>query len=161
MSDDLTGKVPGIHDGEVHIERPNGSRLVVIVDIAPLKDDGGEVIGAINCFYDITERKKAEETTGNRKQTDGLLRILSLRSEIVIVTGDDVEQAKPSPDAFVTVANRLKMHIELHRGRRQRAGHARPDGEERSRSAFSRAVTARRNWSNRARSGFTPIRPIC
>ncbi len=62
MGDVLTGKVPGIQDGEVHIERPDGSRVVVIVNIAPLKDDGGEVIGAINCFYDITERKKAEET---------------------------------------------------------------------------------------------------
>lgn len=61
MGDVLTGKVPGIHDGEVHIERPDGSRIIVIVNIAPLKDERGEVIGAINCFYDVTERKKAEE----------------------------------------------------------------------------------------------------
>jgi PAS domain S-box-containing protein len=61
MGDVLTGKVAGIHDGEVHIERPDGSRVVVIVNIAPLKDDRAEVIGAINCFYDITERKRAEE----------------------------------------------------------------------------------------------------
>src|SRR5215475_12521271 len=61
MGDVLTGKVPGIRDGEVHIERPDGSRIVVIVNIAPLKDHRGEVIGAINCFYDVTERKKAEE----------------------------------------------------------------------------------------------------
>lgn len=52
MGDVLTGKVPGIHDGEVHIERPDGSRVIVIVNIAPLKDDRAEVIGAINCFYD-------------------------------------------------------------------------------------------------------------
>lgn len=61
MGDVLTGKVPGIHDGEVHIERPDGSRVIVIVNIAPLKDEGGEIIGAINCFYDVTERKKGEE----------------------------------------------------------------------------------------------------
>jgi PAS domain S-box-containing protein len=61
MGDVLTGKVPGIHDGEVHIERPDGSRVIVIVNIAPLKDERGEVIGAINCFYDVTQRKKAEE----------------------------------------------------------------------------------------------------
>ena len=61
MGDVLTGKVPEIHDGEVHIERPDGSRVIVIVNIAPLKDERGEVIGAINCFYDVTERKKAEE----------------------------------------------------------------------------------------------------
>ena len=61
MGDVLSGRVPGIHDGEVHIERPDGSRVIVIVNIAPLKDDRGEIIGAINCFYDVTERKQAEE----------------------------------------------------------------------------------------------------
>jgi two-component system sensor histidine kinase UhpB len=30
------------------------------VNIVPLRDDGGEVIGAINCFQDVTERKHAE-----------------------------------------------------------------------------------------------------
>ena len=62
MGDVLAGRVPGIHDAEVHIERPDGSRIVVIVNIAPLKDEHGEIIGAINCFYDVTEHKKAEET---------------------------------------------------------------------------------------------------
>ena len=61
MGDVLTGKVPGTHDAEVHIERPDGSRIVVIVNIAPLKDNQGEITGAINCFYDVTERKQAEE----------------------------------------------------------------------------------------------------
>jgi signal transduction histidine kinase len=61
MGDVLTGKVPGTHDAEVHIERPDGSRIIVIVNIAPLKDDHGEITGAINCFYDVTERKQAEE----------------------------------------------------------------------------------------------------
>lgn len=61
MGDVLTGKIPGTHDAEVHIERPDGSRIIVIVNIAPLKDDRGEITGAINCFYDVTERKRAEE----------------------------------------------------------------------------------------------------
>jgi signal transduction histidine kinase len=61
MGDVLTGKIAGTHDAEVHIERPDGSRIIVIVNIAPLKDDRGEITGAINCFYDVTERKQAEE----------------------------------------------------------------------------------------------------
>src|SRR5260221_5856207 len=61
MGDVLTGKLPGTHDAEVHIERPDGSRIIVIVNIAPLKDDRGEITGAINCFYDVTARKKADE----------------------------------------------------------------------------------------------------
>ena len=60
MGDVLSGKVPGIHDAEVHIERPDGSRVIVIVNIAPLIDDREGVIGAINCFYDVTERKRTE-----------------------------------------------------------------------------------------------------
>lgn len=39
MGDVLSGKVAGIHDAEVHIERPDGSRVIVIVNIAPLTDD--------------------------------------------------------------------------------------------------------------------------
>ena len=66
MGDVLTAKVSGIHDGEVHIERPDGSRIIVIVNIAPLKDDRGEVIGAINCFYDVTERKNTREELEKR-----------------------------------------------------------------------------------------------
>jgi signal transduction histidine kinase len=61
MGDVLCGKVPGIHDGEVHIERPDGSRVIVIVNIAPLTDERGDITGAINCFYDITARKQAEQ----------------------------------------------------------------------------------------------------
>jgi signal transduction histidine kinase/ActR/RegA family two-component response regulator len=61
MGDVLSGKVPGVHDGEVIIERPDGSRVIVIVNIAPLIDDQGAIIGAINCFYDVTERKNFEQ----------------------------------------------------------------------------------------------------
>ena len=60
MGDVLTGKIPGVTNGEVHIERPDGSWVVVIVNIAPLKDDQGQTVGAINCFYDVTERKAFE-----------------------------------------------------------------------------------------------------
>ena len=60
MGDVLSGKVPGVHDGEVHILRPDGSRIIVIVNIAPLTDSAGQIIGAINCFYDVTERKGLE-----------------------------------------------------------------------------------------------------
>jgi PAS domain S-box-containing protein len=49
-------------DLEVVIERPDGSRITVLVNIAPLRDAAGEVVGAMNCFQDITERKQGENT---------------------------------------------------------------------------------------------------
>ncbi len=60
MGDVLSGRVPGTHDAEVLIERPDGSRVVVIVNISPLIDARGRITGAINCFYDVTERKAFE-----------------------------------------------------------------------------------------------------
>jgi PAS domain-containing protein len=48
-------------DAEVLIERPDGSRITVIVNIRPLKNQSGDVSGAINCFYDITSRKRVED----------------------------------------------------------------------------------------------------
>ena len=61
MGDVLCGRISGVHDAEVHIERPDGTRVIVIVNIAPLMDKRGEIRSAINCFYDVTERKRMEE----------------------------------------------------------------------------------------------------
>lgn len=51
-------------------------------------------------------------TTGNRKQTSHLLRKLEIPRPRVVITGDDVEKAKPSPDVFVLAAERLEVPIE-------------------------------------------------
>jgi PAS domain S-box-containing protein len=54
-------KVSEVNDEEVIVERPDGSRVTSVVNIRPLKNERGEVTGAINCAYDITERKHVEE----------------------------------------------------------------------------------------------------
>jgi signal transduction histidine kinase len=48
-------------DQEVIIERPDGSRVTVLVNIAPLFDGNGVLIGAVNCFQDLSAQKQAEE----------------------------------------------------------------------------------------------------
>jgi PAS domain S-box-containing protein len=59
-------------DLEIVIERPDGSCITVLVNIAPLRDGRGELIGAINCFQDITEQKSAAEAV---KQAEHHLRL--------------------------------------------------------------------------------------
>ncbi len=61
MAEVVSGKIPEACDAEVLIERPDGSRVTVIVNIRPVKNERGDITGAINCFYDISDRKRAEE----------------------------------------------------------------------------------------------------
>jgi PAS domain S-box-containing protein len=49
-----------VREQEVHIERPNGLRGIALVDIEAIKDIDGNIVGAVNCFQDITERKRSE-----------------------------------------------------------------------------------------------------
>lgn len=39
------------HGQEVMIERPDGSRVLAVANIDALKDDAGQIIGAINCLH--------------------------------------------------------------------------------------------------------------
>ena len=50
MAQAVRGELSEIRDQEVVIERPDGSRITVLVNIRPLKNPEGELIGAINCF---------------------------------------------------------------------------------------------------------------
>jgi PAS domain S-box-containing protein len=50
-----------VREQEVHIERPDGLRGIALLDIEVIKDSDGNIVGAVNCFQDITERKRGEE----------------------------------------------------------------------------------------------------
>jgi len=53
-----------VHEQEVVIERPDGTRITVSVHIDPVRDKEGAIVGVVNFFHDITERKQAERNTG-------------------------------------------------------------------------------------------------
>jgi len=46
---------------ELVIERPDGSRVPVLMNAAPLKDRSGRIEGAVCSFQELTERKRVEE----------------------------------------------------------------------------------------------------
>ena len=52
-----------VHEQEVVIEKPDGSRVTVSVYIDPIRDQDGVIVGVVNFFHDISERKQAEKTT--------------------------------------------------------------------------------------------------
>ena len=62
MAEVVAGTLAEACDAEVLIERPDGSRITVVVNIRPLKNERGDIMGAINCFYDITARKEMEDS---------------------------------------------------------------------------------------------------
>lgn len=55
--------------------------------------------------------RMAIATTGGRQQTSRLLRHIEIPAAMQVVTGDDVEKAKPSPDIFVAAAERLGVEL--------------------------------------------------
>lgn len=61
MAKVLRGESLEAYHAEIVVERPNGKRRTVITHPQPLRNERGKVIGAINCLYDITDRKQAEE----------------------------------------------------------------------------------------------------
>jgi len=71
MAQVVSGKVSEVRDAEVLIGRPDGSRVAVVVNIHPLKNERGEIAGAVNCFYDITERKHMEASNSLHSATFG------------------------------------------------------------------------------------------
>jgi PAS domain S-box-containing protein len=46
---------------EAVVERPDGTRMPFMAFPSPLRDPTGKVVGAVNMFVDITERKRNEE----------------------------------------------------------------------------------------------------
>jgi hypothetical protein len=57
MNDVLAGRIPGVFNAAVHIYRPDGSHVSAIVNIAPLVDDNGKIVGAVKSFSQNPLRK--------------------------------------------------------------------------------------------------------
>ncbi|MGA9379448.1 MAG: ATP-binding protein, partial [Phormidium sp.] len=59
---------------EVTIEKSDGSKAIIYINSAPIKDREGEIIAAVAAFYDITDRKQAEEQREKLLEAEKLAR---------------------------------------------------------------------------------------
>jgi PAS domain S-box-containing protein len=136
MADVLSGKVTATHDAEVIIERPDHSQVTVVVNIRPLKNERGEVTGAINCFYDITERKQAEDALRlARKRYSALVTTLT---SIVWTTDAEGHFIEPQPQWQEYTGQRWDEHRDFGW-----ANALHPDDRERVKAIWLQALESR------------------
>jgi PAS domain S-box-containing protein len=50
----------GVEGRTVAIARPDGSRVTAMLHVSPLKDSAGNIVGAVNCFHDVTDRLRED-----------------------------------------------------------------------------------------------------
>ena len=84
----LLGEIPFARDVEAVIERPDGSRITVISNVVPLTNAQGEMTGAINCFYDITERSEMERKL--QEQAQALTELDSRKDEFLAMLSHEL-----------------------------------------------------------------------
>ena len=115
MAEVLKGKISELRDAEVLIERPDGSRITVLVNIRPLKNQRGDLTGAINCFVDITERKHTEARHALlarevQHRSKNLLSVIQSIAERSMASGRPVDEARK---AFIARLHALSLATDL------------------------------------------------
>jgi PAS domain S-box-containing protein len=133
MAEVVSGKKSAVHDGEVLIERPDGSRVTVVVNIHALKDKRGTVTGAINCFYDITERKHAEEA----RRRIVVLAATNEKLELEIARRQAVENALKKSEQH---KSQLLKHSRLMQEQLRHLSHELLSAQEEERKRISREL---------------------
>jgi signal transduction histidine kinase len=122
-----------VHNAEVLIERPDGSRVVAVVDIRPLKNEQGRIMGAINCFFDITEHKQAEEA----QRRIAVLAATNRKLELEITQRRAVERSLKKSEQL---QGRLLAESRHMRDRLQQLSHQLLSAQEQERKRISREL---------------------
>jgi PAS domain S-box-containing protein len=116
MATVVSGEIAECRDTEVIIERPDTSRVTVIVNIVPLKNENGETVGAINCFYDISDRSRMEREI--RSQTEELSELHHRKDEFLAMLSHELR----NPLAPILNAVRV-LRLQKNENQYQRQAH--------------------------------------
>ena len=105
MAQVVAGAMSEVRDAEVVIERPDGSRITVLVNIRALTGSDGETVGAINCFCDITERFRMEQLL--QQQAHALADMNRRKDEFLAMLGHELR----NPLAPICHSVRILEHL--------------------------------------------------
>ncbi len=94
MADVLRTGEPA-RDNEFILEQPDGRRIWVLVNINAVKDSAGRVIGAVNCFQDISASRQAEAEV--KRSEEYLRAIVEATPECIKVVACDGRLLKMNP----------------------------------------------------------------
>lgn len=102
-------------DLEIMVEDENGARKDVIVSPKTLENEQGEIVGAINCLYDITDRKRAEQSLVEAaKQREAFYQFVHRRHEAKSL--DDIYAAAIDAILAVVHCDRAAILISNEKG---------------------------------------------
>jgi PAS domain S-box-containing protein len=86
----LRGETLAPSELEILVERTDGARRNVIAHPLPLRNERGKITGAINCLYDITDRKQAESRLALLVEVSELARQFEDPLELMAAVSDAV-----------------------------------------------------------------------
>lgn len=100
-------------DAEVNIRRPDGCIVPVLVNIDPIRDEHGKVIGAINAFQDVSAIRRAEAELrerqvwldGQREALEAAVNGSSLETSLGILVRTAIEAVGQDARAGFYLAN--------------------------------------------------------
>jgi transcriptional regulator with PAS, ATPase and Fis domain len=123
------------HNRELVLERSDGSRVPVLSNTAPLLDEQGRVIGAIELLQDITDRKRSEEA---RRVAERMAASTRLANSVV-------EQMHPPLSCMSKLLEALRQDATLSAEARSYAQLA-----EEEVSRLAKVAREMRHWSSAA-----------
>jgi two-component sensor histidine kinase/PAS domain-containing protein len=75
---------------EAVVQNPDGKRWVARVNVAPLRDDKGSVVGAINCFQDVTHEREMRVSLERQQRNFDLAMLASKMGTWRYTTADNI-----------------------------------------------------------------------